>query len=136
MYSTGPGDTHSTTPLRQQNARVSFFDPANQAALDRLLSGDMAVRDEKEDEGEDAPVGEETAQAMLASVEEMLEGYELARGDLLGSTGRGTTDQIEARLLDELMALEKVMTLLSTRDFAHSILVRPIYIHSLNPMTE
>ena len=65
--------------------------------------------EEKEDEGEDAPVGEETAQAMLASVEEMLEGYELARGDLLGTTGRGTTGQIEARLLDELMALEKVM---------------------------
>ena len=108
-YSTGPSDSHSTAPTRQQNARVSFFDPANQAALDRLLSGDMVVRDEKEDEGEDAPVGEETAQAMLASVEEMLEGYELARGDLLGTTGRGTTDQIEARLLDELMALEKVM---------------------------
>ena len=45
---------------------------------------------------------------MLASVEEMLDGYELASGDLLGSSGRGSTEQVEARLLDELMALEKV----------------------------
>ncbi|KAJ3532638.1 hypothetical protein NM688_g7392 [Phlebia brevispora] len=44
---------------------------------------------------------------MLTSVEEMLEGYEWASGDLLGGSGRGTTDQVEARLLDELMALEK-----------------------------
>ena len=44
---------------------------------------------------------------MLASVEEMLEGYEWATGELF-STGRGTTDQIQSRLLNELTALEKV----------------------------
>ncbi|THG99273.1 hypothetical protein EW026_g3047 [Hermanssonia centrifuga] len=68
----------------------------------------MTFKDEKDEgEGEGGEVGEETAQAMLTSVEEMLEGYEWASGDLLGGAGGSTTDQIEARLLDELMALEK-----------------------------
>lgn len=94
---------------REPNARVSFFDPANQAALDRLLSGDIALQDDwDEGAGEEGEVAEETAQAMLTSVEEMLEGYEWASGDLLMGAGRGTTDLIEARLLDELMALDKV----------------------------
>ena len=52
---------------------------------------------------------EETAQATMTSVEEMLEGYEWASDDVIGrKTARGTADLIEARLLDELMALEKV----------------------------
>jgi len=39
----------------------------------------------------------------------MLEGYEWASDDVIGrKTARGTADLIEARLLDELMALEKV----------------------------
>jgi hypothetical protein len=45
----------------------------------------------------------------MTSVEEMLEGYEWASDDVIGrKTVRGTADLIEARLLDELMALEKV----------------------------
>ncbi|GJE97072.1 exocyst complex component Sec3-domain-containing protein [Phanerochaete sordida] len=93
---------------RQPNARVSFFDPANQAALDRLLSGDLAFQDEwDEGAGDEVEVAEETARAMLSSVEEMLEGYEWASSDMLGSAGRGSINQIEARLIDELMALDK-----------------------------
>lgn len=45
----------------------------------------------------------------MANVEEMLEGYEWASGDMaVRNRGRGAADQIEANLLDELMALEKV----------------------------
>ena len=83
---------------REQNTRISFFDPANQAVLDRLVSG------ANEAEGED-----ENALATMSSVEEMIEGYEWASDDLIGrKTARGAADLIEARLLDELMALEKV----------------------------
>ena len=92
---------------REPNARVSFFDPANQAALDRLLSGEVTRGDEFDEGAGEGEVAEEAAQAMLNSVEEMLEGYEWATGELFG-TGRGTTDQIEARLVGELTALEKV----------------------------
>lgn len=67
----------------------------------------MTLRDDWDEGGGEGEVGEETAQAMLASVEEMLEGYEWASGELF-ATGRGTTDQIQARLLNELTALEKV----------------------------
>ncbi|PSR88832.1 hypothetical protein PHLCEN_2v4981 [Hermanssonia centrifuga] len=108
QYSNGSSEAPPVQARREPNARVSFFDPANQTTLDRLLSGETTFKDEKdEDEGEGGEVGEETAQAMLTSVEEMLEGYEWASGDLLGGAGGSTTDQIEARLLDELMALEK-----------------------------
>lgn len=52
---------------------------------------------------------EESTQDIMANVEEMLEGYEWASDDILGRTrSRGAVDQIAARLLDELMALEKV----------------------------
>lgn len=107
-----PGDVTSTPASaqgrREPNARVSFFDPANQAALDRLLSGDIALQDDwDEGTGEEVEVAEEAARAMLTSFEEMLEGYEWASGDILSSTARGTTDLIEARLIDELMALDK-----------------------------
>jgi exocyst complex component 1 len=63
-----------------------------------------------EPDAENAGDGEEeTAQATMTSVEEMLEGYEWASDDVIGrKTARGTADLIEARLLDELMALEKV----------------------------
>ncbi|KAK7059116.1 hypothetical protein VNI00_001741 [Paramarasmius palmivorus] len=87
------------TPSRreQQNVRISFFDPANQAAIDRLIA------EPNEAEGE-----EENAIATMASVEEMIEGYEWASDDVIGrKTARGAADLIEARLLDELMALEK-----------------------------
>ncbi|KDQ63382.1 hypothetical protein JAAARDRAFT_53605 [Jaapia argillacea MUCL 33604] len=108
---------------RDQNARISFFDPVNQATLDRLLSGDMILpasptgeRDREGGEGEggegggaDAEIGEESAQATMTSVEEMLEGYEWASEDIIGGRSRATNaaDQIEARLLDELTALER-----------------------------
>jgi hypothetical protein len=45
----------------------------------------------------------------MANVEEMIEGYEWASDDIIGrKTTGGAADVIEARLLDELMALEKV----------------------------
>lgn len=89
---------------REPNARVSFFDPANQAVIDRLVTGDFAERES----GEGGVEESESGQATLASVEEMLEGYEWASDDIIGKRARGPADQIEARLLDELMALEKV----------------------------
>ncbi|KAF8273874.1 exocyst complex component Sec3-domain-containing protein [Lactarius quietus] len=85
---------------RDQNARITFFDPANQSALDRLIfrgSGNS-----------DADGEEDTTDDIMASVEEMLEGYEWASDDILGrSRSKGAVDQIAARLLDELMALDK-----------------------------
>lgn len=93
---------------REQKARISFFDPANQSALDRLIFRGSGTSDP---EGE-----EEGTQDIMANVEEMLEGYEWASDDILGRTrGRGAVDQIEARLLDEFMALEKVF------DFIHGL---------------
>lgn len=45
----------------------------------------------------------------MSNVEEMLEGYEWASGSIIGrQTAKGAADLIEARLLDELMALDKV----------------------------
>ena len=96
---------------RDHNTRISFYDPSNQGTLDRLLSGDVVLHLEKEGEGEEegGDFELESAQATLASVEEMLEGYEMASDDILGGKVlKGTADQIEARLLDELTALEKV----------------------------
>ncbi|KAG1757754.1 exocyst complex component Sec3-domain-containing protein [Suillus lakei] len=87
-------------PRREHNNRVSFFDPLNQAALDRLVAVDYA---------EDGSIGdEETSQATMASVEEMLEGFEWASDDFVGKkNAKGAADLVEARLLDELIALEK-----------------------------
>ena len=60
-----------------------------------------------EGEGED-----ESAQATLANVEEMIEGYEYATDDVIGrKTSRGAADLIQARLLEELAALDKVRDL-------------------------
>jgi hypothetical protein len=85
---------------RDQNARISYFDPTNQATLDRLILADAQA----EGDGE-----EENAQATLINVEEMIEGYEWASDDVIGKKmTRGAVDMIEARLLDELNALEKV----------------------------
>lgn len=47
----------------------------------------------------------------MANVEEMLDGYEWASEDAVrvgAKRKRGAADQIEARLQNELMALEKV----------------------------
>ncbi|OAX44413.1 hypothetical protein K503DRAFT_706401 [Rhizopogon vinicolor AM-OR11-026] len=87
-------------PRREHNNRVSFFDPVNQATLDRLVSGDYA---------EDGSAGdEETSQATMASVEEMLEGFEWASEDYFGKkNSKGAADLVGARLVDELVALEK-----------------------------
>ncbi len=126
----------SSSTRREPNARVSFFDPANQAALDRLLSGDVIRGDEFDEGTGEGEVAEEAAQAMLNSVEEMLEGYEWGTGDLFG-TGRGTTDQIESRLVGELMALEKVRWQYAA--FKSSNLpgsCRRTFIRSLNLMIE
>lgn len=103
-----PGDSGQ----RRENARVSFFDPANQATLNRLLSGDVVIHDDADGDGVGSDIGEdESAQATLDSMEEMLEGYEWASDDFMGRTSvTGAADRIEARLLDELMALEKVGT--------------------------
>ncbi|KAH0838173.1 exocyst complex component SEC3 N-terminal PIP2 binding PH-domain-containing protein [Lanmaoa asiatica] len=62
---------------REHNNRVSFFDPANQLALDRLVAGDRGSE-------EDAEGAEETAEETMISVEEMLEGYEWASDDTFG----------------------------------------------------
>ncbi|CAA7268018.1 unnamed protein product [Cyclocybe aegerita] len=94
---TTPSDV---TNRRDQKARISYFDPSNQAMLDRLILGTDGQID---GDGE-----EENAQATLANVEEMIEGYEWASEDVIGrKMTKGAVDMIEARLLDELMALER-----------------------------
>jgi exocyst complex component 1 len=104
----GPSVPPEQAQRREQKARISFFDPANQSALDRLIFRGSGPSDP---EGE-----EEGTQDIMANVEEMLEGYEWASDDILGRMrGRGAVDQIEARLLDELMALEKVFDLTMVR---------------------
>jgi hypothetical protein len=92
----------SDDPRRDQNVRISFYDPANQATLDRLLTGE--VGGQSENEGDD-----ENSLATMSNVEDMIEGYEWASDDVIGRKPSGATaDLIEARLLNELMALEKV----------------------------
>lgn len=114
---------------REHNNRVSFFDPANQIALDRLVAGDWGSE-------EDAEGAEETAEKTMISVEEMLEGYEWASDDILGRKSvKGAADLVEARLLDELMALEKVCYLTFDRlSSTSNSLVRLTYTLSWNPM--
>jgi exocyst complex component 1 len=99
----------STRP--DPRARISFFDPGNKATLDRLVArnfGDIAAEDDEivgaEEEG--------TAQVTLATVEEMLEGYEWIGEGLGDRRARGSAEQIESRLLDELTALDKVSGIL------------------------
>lgn len=97
-----------STPLdavanrRDHNARISYFDPSNQATVHRLIVD--APETELDGEGE-----EENAQATLANVEEMIEGYEWVENVIGRKMSKGAVDLIEARLLDELMALEKVI---------------------------
>ncbi|KAJ3575972.1 hypothetical protein NP233_g733 [Leucocoprinus birnbaumii] len=97
-------------PRRDPNARVSFFDPANQQKLDRLIVGGTSGTNGAVNGQIDGDTGDEVenAQDTLASVEEMIEGYEWASDDIIGrKMARGAADMIEARLLDELLALEK-----------------------------
>lgn len=86
-------------PRKDPNTRISFFDPANQPTADRLLAAD-----------DKAGLEDDTAEGTMTNVEEMLEGYEwTAVGAGLGAVGgRGAADQIEARLLKELSALDAV----------------------------
>ncbi|KAI0068299.1 exocyst complex component sec3 subunit [Artomyces pyxidatus] len=96
-----PARSDNVQQRRDQNARISFFDPANQTTLDRLI-----LQDAETTTGADGE--EESTQDILANVEEMLEGYEWASDDIIGrNRTKGAVDQIEARLLDELLALEK-----------------------------
>ena len=100
---------------RDQKARISFFDPINQAMLDRLILGTEPQADVEGDE--------ESARATLASVEEMIEGYEWASDDVIGrKTPKRAVDMIEARLLDELTALEKA----SLQSFCHPAISSPL----------
>lgn len=106
-------ESGSLAPPRDANARISYFDPSNQAMADRLLSptspGELITV-------QDDDYGAETT---LTNVEEMVDGFEWgdlqidpSQGTLSSgrSHARGAADQIEARLLDELMALEKVLS--------------------------
>lgn len=73
--------------------------------------------------------------ATLTSVEEMLDGFEWATEDIFGKSSRGglglgvgfagsgSAEQIEARLLDELMALEKVRFVPDITSFTHLVLL-------------
>ena len=120
LRSAPPSALVTSLPLRpvdnphSRNARISFFDPPNQTLLDRLLATDSAIIANSDAGGGDNE--EESVRATLTSVEEMLDGFEWATEDIFGNklgfgaglAGTGSAEQIEARLLDELMALEKV----------------------------
>jgi hypothetical protein len=119
-----PSALVTSLPLRpadnphSRNARISFFDPPNQVLLDRLLATDSAIVAGSGAGGGDNE--DESVRATLTNVEEMLDGFEWSTEDIFGTSGRGglglgaglagtgSAEQIEARLLDELMALEKV----------------------------
>jgi hypothetical protein len=123
-----PQVSDNVPPRRDQNARISFYDPANQATLDRLITGEVGTQ--SDNDGDD-----ENSLATMSNVEDMLEGYEWASDDVIGRKPSGATaDLIEARLLNELLALEKV------RDRNHSgvisTLCRRIFTLSLNSMIE
>jgi hypothetical protein len=68
---------------------------------DRLLAGSGSLGEEESNE------------ATMANIEEMLEGYEWGSIGTLGTWGepKGAADQIEARLLKELSALDAVRVL-------------------------
>lgn len=131
---------------KDPNARLSYFDPTNQQTLDRLIAAGgtrgASLDGGMDGEGMDGEAGDEveSAQDTLASVEEMIEGYEWASDDVIGrKMARGAADMIEARLLDELMALDKVRVFLSElrrgwflRLFRH----RPIFTRSWSRMIE
>jgi hypothetical protein len=93
--------------------------------LDRVLTN---VTDSQIDvDGE-----EEQALATLKNVEEMIEGYEWASEDGIGrKSGKGAIDLIEARLLDELTALEKVCPGIPSLHGLTKPVDRQMSIHSL-----
>jgi len=92
--------------LRQKAsvAQTTAFDPANQARLERLLSLDV------QEEGAGLlPTGD--TEATLAHAEELLDGYDWTNPPTsAGGEGKkrgGMADIMQARLMDELLALEK-----------------------------
>ena len=131
LRSAPPSALVTSLPLRpadnphSRNARISFFDPPNQTLLDRLLATDSAIVASSGTGGGGGDNEEETIRATLTSVEEMLDGFEWATEDIfgknsrsglglgLGLAGTGSAEQMEARLLDELMALERVCSSLN-----------------------
>lgn len=108
---------------RDANARISFFDPANQALLDRLLfpaeaspSTSATHTNAEAGEGDEDVMWEEegdTVAATLSNIEEMLEGYEWLGDSLPSRSRKGPADAIESRLLDELGLLERVLCFVS-----------------------
>lgn len=86
--------------------RVSFVPPELTTAYSRdvlltqrtgLLGADVMSADE-----------EEAADAIMANVEELIEGFDWTASATTGDSGRKGPDAIEQRLLDELGALENV----------------------------
>ncbi|KAF8634407.1 hypothetical protein AX15_000858 [Amanita polypyramis BW_CC] len=93
-------ETNGPVSRKDPKARISFFDLNYQGIIERLLSSNAFSQSEIEGE-------EETAQATMSNVEEMLEGYDWASDDVIGRKNtKGAVDLIEARLTGELMALE------------------------------
>jgi len=101
---TRPSLPRLETAKPEADSRVEDFDPSNQAAADRLLSS--------QPNGTGSARDEDTVEATMSNVEEMLEGYEWASVMGHSTTGRSmdAADQIEARLTNELLALERVGT--------------------------
>ncbi|EJU00131.1 hypothetical protein DACRYDRAFT_101160 [Dacryopinax primogenitus] len=94
-------EERTTSRKETSVSRISVFDPANQATLERLLS--MNVPEEGE-----GILPREDGEATLANVEELLDGYEWSMGPVgEGKKKGGAADMMEARLMDELLALEK-----------------------------
>lgn len=117
------GKENGSTGRKDPNARLSYFDPANQQVLGRLIGGgDVAGTDVNGHLDGEAGDEVESAQDTLVIVEEMIEGYEWASDDVIGrKVARGAADLIEARLLDELMALDKVFSVKSTETCFNNI---------------
>lgn len=108
---------------KEANTRISFFDPGNQAALDRLLfasaiasgnqttspdaNADTTVQQSGDTDDVEWEEGD-TVAATLTNIEEMLEGYEWIGNGRSMSSNKGEGEHIESRLLDELLLLERV----------------------------
>jgi hypothetical protein len=101
-----PQEVSVTSPTTHRiQRRASFHPPPMNTAFSRevlltskaglLPGGGMVVADDKDDD-----------EAILANVEEMLEGFEWTTGG--DGKKKGSTDAIENRLLDELAALDSV----------------------------
>lgn len=103
--------TLGSEPVNQRTepaARPEGADSKNQPSTERLFSHESAAATDSMDEGD--------LEATLANVEDILEGYEWTSGDTNArKSQKGAADQIEARLITELTALEKVRACLLER---------------------